>query len=148
MKTFKKLAFTLATATVLAGSLSSCATLFGGRVTAYQKTPPAPGQPSREIRVGALVADVILFWPSLAVDFATGAIYKPAPRMLAPTATVPYAAPAAPTATVPAAPVAPTATVPVAPVAPTASAPAAPAAPTATAAPVAPAAPAGKAKRH
>ena len=140
MKTFKKLACSIATAAVLAGSLSSCATLFGGRVTAYQKTPPAPGQPSREIRVGALVADVILFWPSLAVDFATGAIYKPAPRMMAPTATVPYAAPTAPTA--------PTATVPVAPVAPTVTAPAAPVAPTATAAPAAPAAPAGKAKRH
>lgn len=140
MKTFKKLAFSIATATVLAGSLSSCATLFGGRVTAYQKTPPAPGQPSREIRVGALVADVLLFWPSLAVDFATGAIYKPTPRMLAPTAVVPYAAPTAPIATVTAAPTAP------AP--PTASAPAAPVAPTATAAPSAPAAPAGKVKRH
>ena len=140
MKTFKRLAFSIATATVLASSLSSCATLFGGRVTAYQKTPPAPGQPSREIRVGALVADVLLFWPSLAVDFATGAIYKPAPRMMAPTAVAPYAAPTAPIATVPAAPTAP--------VPPTASAPAAPVAPTATAAPAAPAAPAGKAKRH
>ncbi len=58
-------------------SMTSCATLFGGRVTEYQKTRPAPGQPQREIRVGALVADVLLFWPSLAVDFATGAIYKP-----------------------------------------------------------------------
>ena len=58
-------------------SMSSCATLFGGRVTEYQKTRPAPGQPQREIRIGALVADVLLFWPSLAVDFATGAIYKP-----------------------------------------------------------------------
>ncbi len=58
-------------------SMSSCATLFGGRVTEYQKTRPAAGQPQREIRVGALVADVLLFWPSLAVDFATGAIYKP-----------------------------------------------------------------------
>ncbi|RDC64214.1 hypothetical protein [Adhaeribacter pallidiroseus] len=58
-------------------SMSSCATLFGGRVTEYQKTTPAAGQPQRQIRVGALVADVLLFWPSLAVDFATGAIYKP-----------------------------------------------------------------------
>ncbi|QNF35896.1 hypothetical protein HUW51_19915 [Adhaeribacter swui] len=57
--------------------MSSCATLFGGKVTEYQKTRPAAGQPQREIRVGALVADVLLFWPSLAVDFATGAIYKP-----------------------------------------------------------------------
>ncbi|QNF32552.1 hypothetical protein HUW51_07360 [Adhaeribacter swui] len=58
-------------------SLSSCATLFGGKVTEYQKTRPAPGEPQRELRIGALVADVLLFWPSLAVDFATGAIYKP-----------------------------------------------------------------------
>lgn len=58
-------------------SMTSCATLFGGRVTEYQKTRPAAGEPQREIRVGALIADVLLFWPSLAVDFATGAIYKP-----------------------------------------------------------------------
>ncbi|MDQ4139532.1 MAG: hypothetical protein M3142_03315 [Bacteroidota bacterium] len=76
MKKFTK-AIALFTLTV---SMSSCATLFGGRVTEYQKTRPAPGQPQREIRVGALVADVLLFWPSLAVDFATGAIYKPQPK--------------------------------------------------------------------
>lgn len=58
-------------------SFSSCATLFGGKVTEYQKTRPAPGEPQRELRIGALVADILLFWPSLAVDFATGAIYKP-----------------------------------------------------------------------
>lgn len=60
-----------------AASLSSCATIFGGPVSSYQKTPPAPGQPKRELRVGALVADILLFWPSTAVDFITGAIYKP-----------------------------------------------------------------------
>lgn len=57
--------------------LSSCATLFGGPVSDYQKTKPANGEPTRQIRVVALVADVILFWPSIIVDFATGAIYKP-----------------------------------------------------------------------
>ncbi len=72
----KKLTQTAAVV-LLTLSMTSCATLFGGRVTEYQKTRPAPGQPQREIRVGALVADVLLFWPSLAVDFATGAIYKP-----------------------------------------------------------------------
>lgn len=56
---------------------SSCATIFGGKVTTCQKTKPAPGQPTREVRVGALVADILLFWPSLIVDFATKAIYKP-----------------------------------------------------------------------
>lgn len=62
---------------IIAGVLSSCATVFGGKVTAYQKTKPAPGQPQRDVRVGALIADILLFWPGLIVDFATGAIYKP-----------------------------------------------------------------------
>jgi hypothetical protein len=58
-------------------SMSSCATVFGGRVTEYQRTKPAPGQPQREIRAGALIADVVLFWPGAVVDFITGAIYRP-----------------------------------------------------------------------
>ncbi|SDS16350.1 hypothetical protein SAMN05216503_2182 [Polaribacter sp. KT25b] len=57
--------------------MSSCATVFGGKVTEYQKRKPLPGEQQREVRVGALIADVILFWPGLIVDFATGAIYKP-----------------------------------------------------------------------
>ncbi len=56
---------------------SSCATIFGGPVSAYQKTKPAAGQPQRNVRAGALVADILLFWPGAIVDFATGAIYKP-----------------------------------------------------------------------
>ncbi|MDQ3289900.1 MAG: hypothetical protein M3Q05_01285 [Bacteroidota bacterium] len=64
---------------VACSMLSSCATLFGGKVTEYQKTRPAPGQPQRELRIGAFIADLLIFWPSLAVDFATGAIYKPKP---------------------------------------------------------------------
>jgi len=56
---------------------SSCATVFGGPVTAHQKTKPAPGEQQREIRVIALVADILLFLPGTIVDFATGAIYKP-----------------------------------------------------------------------
>jgi hypothetical protein len=58
-------------------SMSSCATVFGGRVTEYQRNKPLAGQPHREIRAGALIADVILFWPGAIVDFATGAIYRP-----------------------------------------------------------------------
>jgi hypothetical protein len=58
-------------------SMSSCATVFGGRVTEYQRTRPATGQPAREIRAGALIADVVLFWPGTVVDFITGAIYRP-----------------------------------------------------------------------
>jgi hypothetical protein len=60
-----------------ASTLSSCATVFGGPVSTYQKTKPAAGQPQRDIRVGALVADILLFWPGAVIDFATGAIYKP-----------------------------------------------------------------------
>lgn len=58
-------------------SLSSCATLFGGKVTEHQKTKPASGEPARQVRVVPLIADIVLFWPALIVDFATGAIYKP-----------------------------------------------------------------------
>lgn len=67
--------------------LSGCATVFGGPRTSYQVTKPLDGQPQRQVRVGALVADILLFWPGTIVDFATGAIYKPAPVV------VPYAAP-------------------------------------------------------
>jgi len=95
MKTFKKLALLALATTTLSGSLSSCATVFGGPVTAYQKTKPAPGAPQRDLRIGALVADVLLFWPGTVVDFATGAIYKPLPRTVAaPAMAAPAAAPA------------------------------------------------------
>ncbi len=62
---------------LVASMLSSCATVFGGRVTSCQRTKPAAGQPSREVRAGALIADILLFWPGAIVDFATGAIYRP-----------------------------------------------------------------------
>lgn len=58
-------------------SMSSCATVFGGPISTYQKTKPEAGQPQRDVRVGALIADILLFWPGTIVDFATGAIYKP-----------------------------------------------------------------------
>ena len=57
--------------------MTSCATVFGGKVTAHQKTKPGPGEQQRQVRVGALIADILLFAPGLIVDFATGAIYKP-----------------------------------------------------------------------
>lgn len=59
--------------------LSGYATVFGGPRTSYQVIKPLDGQPQRQVRVGALIADVLLFWPGTIVDFATGAIYKPAP---------------------------------------------------------------------
>ncbi len=62
---------------LLSISLTGCATVFGGKITTYQKTTPAPGQQQRSVRVGALIADILLFWPGAVIDFATGAIYKP-----------------------------------------------------------------------
>lgn len=67
----------IAAVVLIAASLSSCATVFGGQVSECQRTKPATGQPARAIRGGALVADILLFWPGVIVDFATGAIYKP-----------------------------------------------------------------------
>jgi hypothetical protein len=63
--------------TVMVSSLSSCATVFGGKITQAQRTPPKAGEPTRPIRAVALIADIVLFWPGLIVDFVTGAIYKP-----------------------------------------------------------------------
>jgi hypothetical protein len=57
--------------------LPSCATVFCGPVSTCQKTKPNPGEPHRSVRAGALVLDILLFWPGVIVDFATSAIYKP-----------------------------------------------------------------------
>jgi hypothetical protein len=64
-------------AITIASSLSSCATVFGGKITQAQRTPPKAGEPKRAIRAVPLIADIVLFLPGLAVDFITGAIYKP-----------------------------------------------------------------------
>ena len=56
---------------------SGCATLFGGPVDECQRKKPGAGDPTRRVRVGALIADILIFTPSLIVDFATCAIYKP-----------------------------------------------------------------------
>ncbi|MGI4805125.1 MAG: hypothetical protein ACRYFL_10165 [Janthinobacterium lividum] len=73
----KKLSLFLPLAVVLSCSISSCATVFGGKITSAQRTKPAPGQPSRKIRAVAMIADIVLFPVGLIVDFATDAIYKP-----------------------------------------------------------------------
>lgn len=77
MQSLKKVTVLALSAITLAGSLTSCATVFGGRVTEHQKRKPLPGEIQREVRVAALVVDVLLFWPGAVIDFATGAIYKP-----------------------------------------------------------------------
>ena len=56
--------------------LTSCGTLFnGGQATAYQKTKPTPPA-KRQLKAGAFIADILLFPPSLILDFANGTIYK------------------------------------------------------------------------
>jgi len=73
----KKRVFNVIALVLITITLSSCATVFGGKVSECQKTKPAAGQPARSVRGVALVADILLFWPGAIVDFATGAIYKP-----------------------------------------------------------------------
>ena len=58
--------------------MTSCATIVGGQVTGSQRRKPLPGEQSRQIRVGALIADAVFFGGlGILIDFATGAIYKP-----------------------------------------------------------------------
>ena len=86
MNCSKKYLLVALAALTLSGFLSSCATVFGGRVTAYQKQKTQPGEPTRQVRSGALIADIMLFpLVSIPVDFATGAIYKPKQAPGAPT---------------------------------------------------------------
>jgi hypothetical protein len=63
---------------ILIFELTSCATIVGGQVTESQRRKPLPGEQSRQIRVGALIADAVFFGGlGILIDFATGAIYKP-----------------------------------------------------------------------
>jgi len=73
----KKLFLRISAVIMIAVVLSSCATVFGGKVSQCQKVKPAASMPSRDVRVAALICDIVLFWPGTIVDFATGAIYKP-----------------------------------------------------------------------
>jgi len=73
----KKSILKLSAIVLVVTSLTSCASVFGGKVSECQRTKPAEGQPTREVRTGALIADILLFWPGAIVDFATGAIYRP-----------------------------------------------------------------------
>ena len=73
----KKSIFKFTAILLVITSLTSCATVFGGKVSDCQRTKPAAGEPSRKVRVGALIANILLFTPGLIVDFATGAAYKP-----------------------------------------------------------------------
>ncbi|AKD55271.1 hypothetical protein [Spirosoma radiotolerans] len=87
MKPLKKYALLALTLLTVGSSLTSCATVFGGRITDGQKRRPMPGETQRQVRAGALIADILLFpLISIPVDFATGAIYKP--RQAAPVTSV------------------------------------------------------------
>lgn len=57
--------------------LNSCATILDGRIATSQKTKPKRGETKRQIQVGYFIADIICFAVPLAIDFGTGAIYKP-----------------------------------------------------------------------
>lgn len=63
---------------IAAFTMPGCATILGGKVSDCQRTKPTAGQPSRKVRVGALIADVALTGViGTGIDFLTGAIYKP-----------------------------------------------------------------------
>jgi hypothetical protein len=67
----------IASVILLISSLTSCATILGGKVTECQRTKPSSGA-ARKVRVGALVADIFFTGATgIIVDFATNAIYKP-----------------------------------------------------------------------
>ena len=57
---------------------TGCATIFMGTNSAnHCNVKPSAGEAQRDIHVGALVFDILLFWPGAIVDFADGAIWKP-----------------------------------------------------------------------
>ena len=59
-------------------TFSSCATMFGGKITECQKRTPQVGEPKREVRWGSVAANILLGCPEcILVDLITGAIYKP-----------------------------------------------------------------------
>lgn len=61
----------------MALTLSSCATVLGGKVQPSQKQKPAAGEPKRAMKSGFVVADILCGVVPLFVDLATGAIYRP-----------------------------------------------------------------------
>ncbi len=67
---------------LLLGSIfysTGCGSIFcamGGGITECQKTKE-PGQARRKVDVSYFIIDLLFFFPGLAVDFATGGIYKP-----------------------------------------------------------------------
>jgi hypothetical protein len=79
--TLKKVGFAIIFFSVII-CFPSCATVLGGKISECQRTKPVAGEPSRKLRAGAMIADILLFWPGTIVDFATGAIYKPCEKKI------------------------------------------------------------------
>lgn len=59
------------------GLSTGCGTVFGGKISQCQQTKPLPGQAKRQIRPAAFIGDLCVAPLFLAIDFATGGIYKP-----------------------------------------------------------------------
>lgn len=74
----KKIIISIACMAILSTQFG-CAVMFGGRIDDCQKKKPVAGQPKRDIRWAAFMADLIIYCPGLLLDFATGAIYVPCP---------------------------------------------------------------------
>ena len=76
----KKVMFAVSMSAML--SLGSCASIFNGPYTEYQKIPPVVGEAPREVNWGALGFDFIIWGPlGVLVDFATGAAYHKMPKV-------------------------------------------------------------------
>lgn len=62
-------------------TLTSCGTIFGGKISSCQATKPnkEKGEAQRQVRPAALIFDIFGFLPGIAliIDFADGGIYKP-----------------------------------------------------------------------
>lgn len=63
-------------------TVCSCATIAGGKRTAYQRTKPSEGQPKREVRTIPLVCNILFCPPGLIIDFATGHAYRREPKKM------------------------------------------------------------------
>ena len=76
-KNMKKIILIIAAVCVMSMNYG-CATIFTGTSPEkHCKIKPAAGQPQREIRMGALVCDILFGGLWTIVDFVDGAIYKP-----------------------------------------------------------------------
>ncbi len=62
---------------LMAATMTSCGTVFGGHISTCQKTKPAPAMAKRQIRPWALVGDLVSGGLWVIIDFVDGGMYKP-----------------------------------------------------------------------